>query len=506
MKKDNLNTEIIVNVHPLEKRVAVIEENRLVELFVERKDKQNPVGNIYKGIVKDVLPGMGAAFVDIGLERTAFLHYSDIVLDFLDVFEHDKPMKRLNPSDSSQISNLLKSGQEIVVQIHKGPIGSKGARLTGQISIPGKYLVLFPNKHKIAISRKIYAQSERGRIRNILSAIKDPNYGLIVRTEAEGCEEEEFKNEYNALAKTWRLIEKQLKYAKPPVCVFEENALENYLIRDLFGDHVDRLVIDDKAFARKIIGQLEETSPDLIPNVEVYKEDSPIFDAWGIEKKIETVFHSRIYLPSGGNIKIEQTEALVAIDINTGSFTGKSNYEDTVKKTNLEAAAECARQIRLRDLSGVIVIDFIDMVSDSNKNEVLEMLKRGLRRDRAKNKVYSFTDIGLVEVTRKRMRSTLIANFSDPCPFCNGSGRIISKEAVTMRIYRWLSRAEYFVRNKSLRIVVHPELHAHILKDSNVFQAFKDQIEFMTSPDVRIDQFKVYLLPGVEDITSKYGV
>jgi ribonuclease G len=504
MKKDNLNTEIIVNVHPLEKRVAVLEENRLVELFVERPDKQNPVGNIYKGIVKDVLPGMGAAFIDIGLERTAFLHYSDIVLDFLDVFEDNKPAKRPNPADSSKIGQLLKSGQEIIVQVHKGPIGSKGARLTGQISIPGKYLVLFPNKSKIAISRKIYNQNERNRIRNILSAIKDPSYGLIVRTEAEGCEEDEFKNEYNALAKTWRLIEKQLKYAKAPICVFEENALENYLIRDLFGDHVDRLVVDNKVFAKSITGQLEDISPDLISNIEVYKEDSPIFDAWGIEKKIETIFHSRVYLPSGGNIKIEQTEALVAIDINTGSFTGKSNYDETVKRTNVEAAAEVARQIRLRDLSGVIVIDFIDMSNESHKSEVLETLKRGLRRDRAKNKVYSFTDLGLVEVTRKRMRSTLIANFSEPCPFCNGSGRIISKDAIIMRIYRWLSRAEYFVMGKSLKIAVNPDLFEYIKSNMQHFVAFKDQIEFIPNADIKHDLFKIFLQPGNSDITSRY--
>ncbi|MCB5268106.1 MAG: Rne/Rng family ribonuclease, partial [Candidatus Cloacimonetes bacterium] len=419
MRKDNVNTEIIVNVHPLEKRVAVLEDNRLVELFVERKDQQNPVGNIYKGIVKDVLPGMGAAFIEIGLERTAFLHYSDIVQDFLEIYEDEKPRKHLNPSDSSQIGKLLKPGQEIVVQVHKGPIGSKGARLTGQISVPGKYLVLFPNKNKIAISRKIYSQSERNRIRNLLNDIKDPEYGLIVRTEAEGNDEDDFRNEYKALAKTWRLIDKQLKYAKAPVCVFEENALENYLIRDLFGEHVDRLVIDDKAFYKSIISQLEDISADLIPSVELYKEDSPIFDAWSIEKKIETIFHSRIYLPSGGNIKIEQTEALVAIDINTGSFTGKSHYEETVRKTNLEAAAESARQIRLRDLSGVIVIDFIDMSDEKAKTEVLDILRKGLRRDRAKNKVYPFTDLGMVEVTRKRMRSTIMAKFSDPCPFCN---------------------------------------------------------------------------------------
>ncbi len=505
MKKDKFTSEIIVNVHPLEKRVAVLEDNRLVELFVERKDKQNIVGNIYKGHVKDVLPGMGAAFVEIGLERTAFIHYSDIVQDFLDVFENDKPRPRLNPKDSSQIVNLLKANQEIVVQVHKGPIGTKGARLTGQISIPGKYLVLFPNKHKIAISRKIYSQNERNRIRKILDSFKDPNFGLIVRTEAEGCDEDDLRNEYNALAKTWKLTEKQIKFAKEPVCVFEENALENYLIRDLFGEHVDRLVIDDKAFARKIIAHLEDFSPELVDNVEIYKEDSPIFDAWGIEKKIETIFHSRIYLPSGGNIKIEQTEALVAIDINTGSFTGKTHYEETIKRTNVEAAAEAARQIRLRDLSGVIIIDFIDMVSENNKQEVLDTLRAGLRRDRAKNKVYSFTDLGLVEITRKRMRSTLISNFSDPCPACNGSGRIMSRDAMTMRIYRWLNRSEYFVKNSKLRIMVHPDLLSHIKSNDEYFTAYKDQIEAVGDPEMRIDQFKVFKLPSLEDITSKFS-
>ncbi|MBM4403385.1 MAG: Rne/Rng family ribonuclease [Candidatus Cloacimonetes bacterium] len=505
MKKNKINTEIIVNVHPLEKRVAVMEDNRLVELFIEKRSQQNIVGNIYKGYVKDVLPGMGAAFIDIGLERTAFLHYSDIVLDFLDVFEHEKPSKRLNPADSAKITNLLKPGQEIVVQIHKGPIGSKGARLTGQLSIPGKFIVFFPNKSKIAISRRIYNPAEKNRIRNILNKIRDPNVGLIVRTEAEGCGEEELENEYKAMTKTWRLIEKQLKHAKPPVCIFEENALENFLIRDLFGEHVDKLVIDDKTFARSIISQLEDISPELIDKVEVYKEDTPIFDAWSIEKKIETIFHSRVYLPSGGNIRIEHTEALVAIDINTGSFTGSNSYELTVKKTNLEAAAEIARQIRLRDLSGVIVIDFIDMVSDENKQEVMEMLKTGLHRDRAKSKVYQFTLLGLVEVTRKRMRTTLISNYSDPCPYCNGSGRVISRDAVVMRINRWLARAEYFLRNRVLRVAVHPELMKFIGDHPGFLEYDKDQIDFVEDGGLRVDQFKVYALPQMEDITNKYN-
>jgi ribonuclease G len=504
MKRSHILTEIIVNVHPLEKRVAVLEENKLVELFIEKLDKQNIVGNIYKGTVKDVLPGMGAAFIDIGLERTAFLHYTDIVLDFLDIFEKEQPHHHVPRGDSSKITQLLKPGQEIVVQVHKGPIGSKGARLTGQISIPGKYLVYFPNKSKIAISRKINGSSEKNRIRNILTNLKAKDVGLIVRTEAEGNSEEDFTNEYNALAKTWRLIEKEMSNAKPPACIFEENALENYLIRDLFGEHVDRLVIDDKTFAKRIVSQLEDIAPELVNKVEVYKEDSPIFDAWAIEKKIETIFHSRVYLPSGGNIRIEQTEALVAVDVNTGSFTGSTNYSETIKKTNIEAANEIARQIRLRDLSGVIVVDFIDMVDEHHRQEVLDTFRAGLNRDRAKNKLYSFTELGLVEVTRKRMRTSLVANYSEPCPHCNGTGKILSRDAVVMRIYRWLSRAEYFIKNDKLRILVHPFVMDFINKNKDYFVSFQQQIEFVEDVSVRQDSFKILSLPDEKDITSKY--
>lgn len=504
MKKAHVLTEIIVNVHPLEKRVAVLEDNKLVELFVEKQDRQNIVGNIYKGTVKDVLPGMGAAFIDIGLERTAFLHYSDIVLDFLDIFEKESPRKHIPKGDSSKITQLLKPGQEIIVQVHKGPIGSKGARLTGQISIPGKYLVFFPNKSKIAISRKISNSNEKNRIRNILNNLKPQNVGLIVRTEAEGNSDEDFANEFNALSKTWRLIEKQIAHAKPPCCIFEENALENYLIRDLFGEHVDRLVIDDKVFAKRISAQLADIAQELVAKVEVYKEDSPIFDAWAIEKKIETIFHSRVYLPSGGNIRIEQTEAMVSVDVNTGSFTGSTHYSETIKKTNIEAAYEIARQIRLRDLSGVIVIDFIDMVHEDHKHEVLDALRQGLNRDRAKNKVYSFTELGLVEVTRKRMRTSLVANYSEPCPHCNGTGKILSRDAVVMRINRWLSRAEYFIKNDKVRILVHEQVMDFINKNKDYFAAFQQQTEFVEDASVRQDSFRVLSLPDEKDITSKY--
>jgi ribonuclease G len=496
--------EIIINIHPFEKRVAILEDGKLVELFVEKKNKQNVVGNIYKGIVKDVLPGMGAAFIDVGLERTAFLHYSDIVVDFLDYFDAEQPRHHRH-GDSSKIGELLKPGQEIIVQVHKGPIGNKGARLTGQISIPGKYLVFFPNKNKIAISRKIASSAEKARIKGILNAIKDENVGLIVRTEAEGSSEEDFTNEYHALAKTWRLVEKQLKFVKPPECVFDENDLANTLIRDLFSSNVDRLVVDNKQFVKTLNAQLEDAAPELMNRIELYQEDSPIFDAFGIEKKIETIFQSRLYLPSGGNIRIEQTEALVAVDVNTGSFTGHSNYEETVKKTNIEAAIEIARQIRLRDLSGIMVLDFIDMAHDSSRDEVLNVLRKELRRDRAKNKVYPFGPLGLVEVTRKRMRPSLVLSYSEPCPNCNGTGKNLSRDAVVMRIHRWLSRSEYFIGNMNVRVVVHPNVRKFLLDHPDYMSSFKNRTEFVTDENLKPDQFKVYPQGEEKEITTKYN-
>jgi len=497
--------ELIVNVHPHEKRVAILEDSKLVELYVEKQNRVNVVGNIYKGRVKDVLPGMGAAFIDIGVERTAFLHYSDIVVDFLEYFDSAEHVDKKKAGDSSKIGELLKPGQEIVVQVHKGPIGAKGARLTGQISIPGKYLVFFPNKERIAISRKISSPAEKSRIRAILNSVKDPHVGLIVRTDAEGCEEADFISEYNALAKTWRLVEKQIKFSTTPACVFDENNLVDTVIRDLFSAQVDRLVVDDKQYAKFLKARLEEITPDLADRVEVYQEDSPIFDAYGIEKKIEQIFQSRIYLPSGGNIQIEQTEALVAVDVNTGSFTGSGHYEQTVKKTNIEAAVEVARQIRLRDLSGIVVVDFIDMSEERSRQEVLDVLKREVKRDRAKTKVYPFGPLGLAEITRKRLRPSLLLSYSESCPYCNGTGKIMSRDAVLMKIYRWLSRAEYFIKDMKIRIFVHPNVKAFLIDHPDYFADFKQKFEFVTDEELKADTFRIMQLEEDRDITNKFN-
>ncbi|MDY6915268.1 MAG: Rne/Rng family ribonuclease, partial [Candidatus Cloacimonadota bacterium] len=488
-------------VHPFEKRVAILEDNKLVELFAEKKTQEVVVGNIYKGIVKNVLPGMGAAFIDIGLNRTAFLHYRDLDANF--IIGANKKIKL--GGNSSNISKVLSAGQEIVVQVKKSPIEKKGARVTCKISIPGKFLVFMPHRKRVAISRKISSSKERDRLRKILHKVKDKNVGLIVRTDTENNTEEDFTLEYNGLAKTWKLIEKQIKYAKSPACIYDENNLSYTLIRDLFSTSIDRLVVDDKQVQQQIISNLKDAAPELIDRIELYKEESPLFDAYGIEKEIETIFHSKVHLLSGGNINIQQTEALVAIDINTGSFTGNKNYEQTIKKTNLEAAYEIARQIRLRDLSGIMVIDFIDMKDENNKEEVLSVLRNTLKRDRAKNRVYPFSPLGLVEISRKRTRASLLLTYSEQCPYCNGTGRLLARDSVAVRISRWLRRVRFFIKNTPVLLVVHPNVKKFLEKHPDFFTELDNKPKIKQDSSLPYDDFKVISLKNKEDLTVKYN-
>ena len=493
--------EIIVNVHSFEKRIAILEDNKLVELFTEKKEQQLVMGNVYKGIIKNVLPGMGAAFVEIGLKRTAFLHYKDLDPNFLSSSQR----KIFFTNNSANIDKILTPGEEIAVQVKKEPLGKKGARLTCKLSLPGKFLVYIPKNNKIALSRKITSSSEKKRIKSILESVTPPNTGVIVRTEADGISEEDFIQEMNGLNKTWKLIEKQLQYAKAPVCVFDENDLSFTLVRDLFSSKVDRLVVDDKSLQNSIVSRLQDVSPELIKRIELYNEDSPIFDAYGIEKEIEEIFDSKINLPSGGNITIQQTEALVAIDVNTGSFTGISHYEDTIKKTNIEAAYEMARQIRLRDLSGIMVADFIDMKGESDKEEVYSLLKSSLKRDRAKNRVFPFSPLGVIEISRKRTRPSLLLTYSEQCPYCNGSGHLLSKDSVAVRISRWLKRAEYFLKNVPLKIIVHKNVKKFFEDNSDFLQHFENKIEIVSDNKIEFDKFQVFSIKDNKEITSEYN-
>ncbi len=496
-----MNIEIIINTHFYETRVAILENSKLVELFTEKKEQELLVGNIYKGIVKDVLPGMGAAFLDIGLNRTAFLHYKDINPNFLT----EKKRRIRLKYDSSHIRKVITPGQEIIVQVKKDPLGKKGARVTGKISIPGKFLVYIPNEQKIALSRKIVSQEEKNRIKSILTAIKEKETGLIVRTDTEGIDEEDFKQEYNGLARTWKFLTKQIKHAKAPYCIFDENDLSYTLIRDLFNSSIERLVIDDKKMRRKIISNLKDVSPDLINRIELYQEDSPIFDAYGIEKEIENIFKSRIKLPSGGNITIQQTEALVAIDVNTGSFTGNTTYNQTIKTTNMEAALEAARQIRLRDLSGIMVIDFIDMNNENDQEEVFQTLKGSLKRDSAKNKVYPFSPLGLIEISRKRTRPSLLLTYSEQCPHCNGTGRMLSDDSIGVKISRWLQRAHYFIQNDPLKIVVPEKVKVFFDENPEILSDFGNKLEIVANNRLKLDEFKIYSLKDNKELTTQYN-
>lgn len=493
--------EIVINSTAYEKRVAILEDHKLVELFAEKKEHQHVLGNIYLGTVRDVLPGMGAAFLDVGLDRTAFIHYRDLEPKLLP----EPPKKTRSKKKSSSIQDLLSPGQPLPVQIKKEPIGKKGARLTGKISLPGKFLVYIPFSKKVAISRKITTNAEKDRIKGIIKSIKEPNVGVIVRTEAEGIFEEDLVQEYNALAKTWNLISKQIKYAKPPICLFDENDLSFTLVRDLFRSDIDRLVIDDRKLYKQLVTHIKDISPELVERIELYKEKSPIFDAYGIEKEIESIFKSRISLPSGGNITIQQTEALVAIDVNTGSFTGTNNYKETILKTNIEAAYEAARQIRLRDLSGIMVIDFIDMTYEQHQEEVLNVLKNSLKRDRAKNKIYPFTPLGLVEISRKRTRASLLLSYSEQCPHCNGTGRMLSKDSMAVRISRWLKRAQFFIKNEPLIIVVSPNVKQYINENLQMFKDISNNIEFKGDKTYQPDHFKVYSAKTKKELTKQYN-
>jgi len=492
-------TEIIINVHPYEKRIAILEDNKLVELFAEKKEQELVIGNIYKGIVRNVLPGMNAAFIDVGLSRTAFLHQRDIELTSL--LGHKKNLKF---NQKTKISDIIHRNDEIIVQVKKDPLGKKGARVTGRISIPGKFLVFVPGSKKVALSRKITSSEEKTRIKNILNKIKDNDVGLIVRTDTEGIGEDDFVQEYNGLKKTWKLISKQIRHAKAPYCLFDENDLSYTLLRDLFGSYVDRLVIDDRKIMNRIISKLKSISPELINRIELYEEESPIFDSYGIEDDIENIFKSRIDLPSGGNISIQQTEAMVTIDVNTGSFTGRNNYDDTVKQTNLEAAAELARQIRLRDLSGIMVIDFIDMNNDSDKDDVFNVLKNSLKRDRATNKVYPFSPLGLVEISRKRTRPSLLLTYSEQCPHCNGTGRLLSRDSVAVKITRWLKRAKYLIGNDPLRLIVHHNVKTYFEDNPEMLKDFTNKIEITVDYNLDLDKFKIISLAKNKELTSKY--
>jgi ribonuclease G len=503
-----------------------VEDDQLVELLVDRPEARRSVGDIYVGKVEAVLPGIQAAFVDIGAEKSAFLHASDLIEaeeDDLDEEpngdeETDKPnggkeRESRRGGKLPPIQDLLKRGQTILVQVSKEPIGTKGPRVTAQVSIPGRFLVYMPTASpRVGVSRKIESREERARLRQMVQKILPKDVGgVIVRTVGEELTEDHFKRELDALLRLWKKINKKKAFARPPALIQRETSLTRGIIRDLFSAKVDHLWVDSKELHHEIHAYLDQVGPELKERVTLHTEDQPLFDKFDVESEIRDLFKRRVDLPTGGYCVIEPTEALVSIDVNTGRYTGKRDPEKTILKTNLEAAREVARQLRLRDVGGIIVCDFIDMESSENRNKVLQELRQHLSRDRARTKAFAVSDLGLIEMTRQRVRPSLLQSMTEACPACSGTGRVFLPETVVRRLERSLKRAALADKDPRMTVRLHPEVALYLYEqEPNFLKNLEKQtgidLEIRDDPMMKLDEFKLMSQPAGRDVTQMYLV
>jgi len=493
--------KIVINVADHETRVALLEDGNIAELFIEQGDASDIAGNIYKGKVQRVLPGMQAAFVDIGLKQAAFIYVSDIIggnyspiEDFLNnngSAEEDSPYHSYISSirRDLHIEDLITEGQEMMVQAAKAPMGSKGARLTTHISLPGRFLVLMPASEHIGISRRIEDDTERNRLKATIESIRENNFGYIVRTAAEGVQEEKLKYEKGFLNNLWESIQQKYQTAPAPYLLHKEVAVSLRAVRDLLLHEAEKLIIDSRSGYESILKFLDEFMPSLKDSVELYESSEPIFDSFNLEADISRALKKKVWLKSGGYIVIEHTEALVAIDVNTGRYVGKYNLEETILKTNLEAVKEIAYQIRLRDIGGIIIIDFIDMEKKSNQEKVFNALKEALKKDRSKTHVIPISELGLIQMTRKRIRKPLTRILCEPCFYCDGEGYLISKQTICYNIYREILRESRDMIGVKISLRVNPEI-AELLygEESHIIVAVEQVVgkQVVIYPDAKL--------------------
>jgi ribonuclease G len=469
--------EILINVNSGETRVALLESGVLVELYVERSSEQGISGSIYKGRVVRVLPGMQAAFVDIGLEKAAFLYVTDVHQGFEDLEllmrarEEDgngsvtlDEEEELHLDTPFHIEDLLHEGQELLVQVSKEPLGSKGARITSHISLPGRHLVIMPMVDHIGVSRRIENEGERKRLREILQHMKPSAFGLIARTASEGKDETDLAQDLDFLLKMWGSIQKRKATSPVPGLVHKDLDITLRAIRDLFTQDVDRVVVDSEEEYRKILDFCETFMPQLKSSIELYDKEEPLFDYYGIEIEISRALGRKVWLKSGGYIVIDMTEALTVIDVNTGRYVGKRNLEDTILKTNLEAVKEIAYQLRLRNIGGIIIIDFIDMEKESSREKVFQALTEALKKDKSKTNILKISELGLVEMTRKRTRESLGRILSERCFYCDGRGFLKSRSTICQEILREIKRDIRDLRGENILVDVHPNV-ANLLYD-----------------------------------------
>ncbi|HEX5476048.1 MAG TPA: Rne/Rng family ribonuclease [Vicinamibacterales bacterium] len=529
-----MNKEMIISTGDLETRVAILEEDQVVEVFIERERQRGVVGNIYKGRVSKVLPGMQSSFVDIGLARDAFLYVTEVV-NTVEEFERlagddedeDRSQKtedgkeleegavsangpeRRAPAGGAKppgqkIEDLLAEGQEVLVQVVKEPLGTKGARVTSHVTMPGRFLVFMPTVDHVGVSRKIESREERARLRGIVRQFRETHGftgGVIIRTAAAGRSEGDIVNDLSYFHQVWTDIRQRMEARRPPALLFQEQSLVTKLLRDLLTDDFSAIRIDSEPEHRRVVALVERIMPALLPRVKRYTKEFPIFEEYGVQAEIDKALRSKVWLKSGGYLVINPTEALVAIDVNTGRYVGKrtGRLEDTIVKTNLEAVKEIVRQIRLRDLGGIIVLDLIDMEEKKNRQKIFQEVEKELRKDRSPSKALQVSDFGLVIVTRKRVKQSLERQLTEPCPYCSGSGSIKSSATICGEILAELKKVGQDLDGEGVMLRVNPDI-ARALKEeeSAVMRDLREALgkPITIRPDVHLhhEQFDVMAL------------
>jgi ribonuclease G len=510
-----MSAEILINVKPHETRVAYVDNGILLDLKIERKTSPTLVGSIHRGHIIRVLPGMQAAFVDIGLDKAAFLYVGDIRADvdsdaypFSDIDREDvlgsEPESDSLPPTShhnkTPIQDLIKEGQYILVQVAKDPLGTKGARLTTHVSLPGRFIVYLPTVRHLGVSRRIENEDIRENLRHMVQKI-NPQGGVIVRTAGETATEESLRSDIEYLDRLSKEIFKNYEKKKTPGMVHQEPEVELRALRDLMSENVSSVWVDDEEIHKKVVKFVSQLMPKYKQNVVLYEEKKPLFDLYDIDIEISRSMGRKMWLKSGGYIVIDEAEALVVIDVNTGKFVGKKDLEDTILKTNLEAVREIAHQLRIRNCGGIIIIDFIDMEKESHREKVLDAFAEELLRDRARTNIVSMSQLGLVEMTRKRTRPSLIKTLCEPCSYCEGKGYIKRKSTIANEIFRELERDSGILENKKTNIVIHT--HAEVVdwiyemegeSLEYIEKKLKKSVAFKIEPNYHIEQYEIFFV------------
>lgn len=480
-EEEKIKQEIFANSSFDETRIAIVEDGRLSELMWERRSLENIVGNIYKGVVENVLPGISSAFINIGMDKNSYIYISDVL-----------------GNQKESIDKLLKKNQEVMVQVTKAAISTKGMKVTMDVSLPGRYLVLTPYQDFVGVSKSIEDDNERARLSDIIRRIAAPEVlnkkGCIVRTEADGASERELERELKFLLRLWDSIQNKFDNSRPPCLLHRDMDMTLQVARDILSDDTDIYMLDNREDYKNVQEFVAKMSPELKGKVKLYDGKTPIFKAFGIEKEIEDIRRIKVPLPNGGSLIIQEAESLCAIDVNTGRFTGNKSQEETVTATNLEAAKEIARQLRLRNIGGIIVIDFIDMKKAANRHKLVEALEKAVGNDRAKIRILPVTRLGLVEMTRERKRESTCSLLTEECPECHGSGRVLSSESIIIQIQREIYGLTMGRPGGSLRVVVHPILCEILKKKQSIIERnIRRSIKLTSDPQLTWEDYRIVL-------------